>query len=51
MELKLGDAVAKLTLALGINQCLPCKQRQEKLNRLFTLKFIDDPRDKDAPRS
>lgn len=28
-----GDLVAKMTNALGIRQCAPCKRRQELLNR------------------
>jgi hypothetical protein len=31
----LGDTVKKITNAMGIKQCLPCKRRQEALNRLF----------------
>lgn len=34
----LGDTVKKVTNALGIKQCPPCKRRQEKLNRLFPYK-------------
>jgi hypothetical protein len=34
----LGDTVKKMTSALGIKQCSPCKRRQEKLNRLFPYK-------------
>lgn len=28
-----GDVVARMTSAVGIKPCAPCKQRQEKLNR------------------
>ena len=28
-----GDAVARVTEALGVKPCEPCKQRQAKLNR------------------
>jgi hypothetical protein len=31
----LGDTVKKITNAMGIKQCEPCKRRQQKLNRLF----------------
>ena len=31
----LGDAIAKVTHALGIEQCDACKERQQKLNKLF----------------
>jgi len=31
----LGDTVKKITNAMGIKQCPPCKRRQEALNRLF----------------
>ena len=34
----LGDAIAKVTHALGIEQCDACKERQQKLNRLFGFK-------------
>lgn len=30
----LGDTVAKITTALGIKPCRPCKKRQEWLNKL-----------------
>lgn len=30
----LGDVVAAATSALGIRPCEPCKQRQQKLNRI-----------------
>lgn len=31
----LGDVIAKVTSAIGITQCEPCKQRQKNLNRIF----------------
>lgn len=31
----LGDTVAKVTRKLGIRRCGGCKERQEKLNKLF----------------
>ena len=37
----LGDTVKKVTNALGIKQCEPCRRRQEKLNRLFPYKDKD----------
>jgi hypothetical protein len=37
----LGDTVKKVTNALGIKQCEPCKRRQQKLNRLFPYKNKD----------
>ena len=42
----LGDVVAKVTDALGIPKCEPCKQRQEKLNNMFpfTQKLTDEER-------
>lgn len=30
-----GDSVAKMTKAVGIKPCGKCKERQEKLNRMF----------------
>lgn len=30
-----GDAVARITGALGVKPCEPCKERQAKLNRWF----------------
>jgi hypothetical protein len=33
----LGDVIARMTGALGIRQCEPCKRRQEWLNRHFML--------------
>jgi hypothetical protein len=33
----LGDAVANLTQAAGIQPCDPCKQRQQALNRRVQL--------------
>jgi hypothetical protein len=35
--LGLGDAVANVTQALGIQPCTPCQQRKEALNRRFQL--------------
>lgn len=32
--MRLGDGVKKVTEALGIEQCEPCKERQKKLNEL-----------------
>jgi len=31
----LGDSIAKLTTALKIKQCEPCKKRQELLNKVL----------------
>ena len=31
----LGDTVAKITKAIGIEPCPGCKKRQEKLNKIF----------------
>lgn len=36
--MKLGDTIATITHALGIEQCESCKERQQKLNRLFGFK-------------
>ena len=36
----LGDVVANLTSAVGIETCLNCKERQFKLNRLFNFKKV-----------
>jgi hypothetical protein len=36
----LGDVVANLTSAVGIEPCLDCKERQFKLNRLFNFKKV-----------
>ena len=36
----LGDSIKKVTEALKIPQCEPCKRRQEKLNRLFPYKKL-----------
>lgn len=33
----LGDAIARMTHALKIKQCEPCKRRQEWLNQRFML--------------
>jgi hypothetical protein len=33
----LGDAIARMTHALRIKQCEPCKRRQEWLNQRFML--------------
>lgn len=30
-----GDVIKKVTEVLGIEQCEPCKERQEKLNKMF----------------
>lgn len=37
----LGDTIAKITTALGIEPCGGCKDRQETLNRLFPYKQRD----------
>jgi len=37
----LGDVVATVTDALGIEQCEGCSQRQEKLNKLFPFGVKD----------
>ena len=34
----LGDTIKKVTNKLGIKQCGGCKNRQQKLNRLFPYK-------------
>jgi hypothetical protein len=36
----LGDVVANLTSAVGIEPCLDCKERQFGLNRLFNFKKV-----------
>ena len=36
----LGDVVANLTSAVGIEPCLNCKERQFSLNRLFNFKKV-----------
>jgi hypothetical protein len=36
----LGDVVANLTSAVGIEPCEPCKENQFKLNRLFNFKKV-----------
>ena len=36
----LGDVVANLTSAVGIEPCEGCKERQFKLNRLFNFKKV-----------
>jgi len=36
----LGDVVANLTSAVGIEPCLECKERQFSLNRLFNFKKV-----------
>jgi hypothetical protein len=36
----LGDVVANLTSAVGIEPCLDCKERQFSLNRLFNFKKV-----------
>lgn len=39
----LGDAIKKVTEAVGIEQCDKCKERQSKLNRLFPFKKAQEP--------
>jgi len=34
----LGDAVARVTKAVGITPCAPCQKRQEILNQRFPFK-------------
>lgn len=34
----LGDAVARVTTALGVKPCMSCKQRQEMLNRMIPFR-------------
>ena len=34
----LGDTVAKVTKALGVQPCGGCKKRQERLNRMVPYK-------------
>lgn len=34
----LGDTIKRATTALGIRPCEPCRQRAERLNRLFPYK-------------
>jgi hypothetical protein len=36
--LGLGDAIKRATTAVGIKPCKACKQRAERLNRLFPLR-------------
>jgi len=36
----LGDVVAAITTAVGIEPCLDCKERQFTLNRLFNFKTV-----------
>ena len=46
----LGDVVAAVTSAVGIEPCLDCKDRQFKLNRLFNFKKVKSemtPNDKE----
>lgn len=46
----LGDVVAAVTSAVGIEPCEDCKERQFKLNRLFNFKKVKSemtPNDKD----
>ena len=37
----LGDTVKKITNAMGIKQCAPCKRRQQNLNRFFPYQNKD----------
>jgi len=34
----LGDTIAKITTAVGIEPCLKCEERKETLNRIFPYK-------------
>ena len=36
--LGLGDAIKRVTTAVGIKPCKACQKRAEKLNRLFPLR-------------
>ena len=36
----LGDVIAAVTTAVGIEPCLDCKERQFSLNRLFNFKKV-----------
>ena len=36
----LGDVIAAVTTAVGIEPCTDCKERQFKLNRLFNFKTV-----------
>ena len=36
----LGDVIAAVTSAVGIEPCLDCKERQFTLNRLFNFKTV-----------
>lgn len=36
----LGDVIAAVTSAVGIEPCLDCKERQFSLNRLFNFKKV-----------
>ena len=38
----LGDTVAKITRKLGIEPCVKCKKRQQKLNEMFPYKEKDN---------
>lgn len=33
----LGDVIARMTQAIGVKPCTPCKQRQEALNQRVRL--------------
>lgn len=46
----LGDVVAAVTSAVGVEPCLDCKERQFSLNRLFNFKKVKSemtPNDKE----
>jgi hypothetical protein len=43
----LGDAIKKVTDALGIEQCDGCKKRQSKYNKLFPFKKVQKPTEED----
>lgn len=39
-QVGLGDVVAGMTKAVGIQPCAPCKRRQAYLNRLLQLRGL-----------
>lgn len=46
----LGDTIAKITKAIGIEPCSECEERRQKLNDLFgyKLKVINFPNESDT---
>jgi hypothetical protein len=37
----LGDVIAKVTESVGIEPCVGCKKRKDKLNKLFPFKQVN----------